>query len=421
MTEGNQGSPATSQTPASYLKSDDPLSAECCDFLVSYREETDLVDFKLEFDPSSNSKDWLELAKDCAAFANTGGGYLVYGIKNATWDAVGLSQTIADALADTKQLVEKISRGVAPKFNNIRSRAHQKNGLVFAVVCIPANLRSTHIFENSVSWVPPNGKAQEHIKQGSIFVRGPATNRILTSTDLDGLIERRISHFKDKVFADIGRVLKAEPDELVVTITQDFSKDTITVVDADLNDLRGKKLTFSAKTIQDKVAIHMTLAKEQGHQVPESFLLGAYAERENAELPVEQRRWLAGESLAALLPAFYWLRSLDKADAKRVIREVFSQPRCKFRAKQMILCTAYFFGKQLYEDLYEKTNQVSAVRRIPLQFEAFNIGPSHNEGADALEATKRAVQLAAGNNFHKLDQLRKLDCSLYAPFSPKSR
>ena len=64
-----------------HLELDDPLTRETAIFLIGYGEEDDRLDYKQAFDPGSE-KDWLEITKDVCAFANTFGGYLVFGVRD---------------------------------------------------------------------------------------------------------------------------------------------------------------------------------------------------------------------------------------------------------------------------------------------------------------------------------------------------
>src|SRR5690348_13359365 len=96
------------------LQSSDPLSEIACESLIHYSEEDELVDFKETFDHSVNSRSWLELACDCAAFANTHGGFLVFGVRDKTWEHIGLTSDTATALADIKKVLEKVNRGLSP-------------------------------------------------------------------------------------------------------------------------------------------------------------------------------------------------------------------------------------------------------------------------------------------------------------------
>ncbi len=72
-------------------------------FLVEYAEEDDRVDYKQTIDPTSE-KCWLEITKDISAFANTHGGYLIFGINDSEKQIVGLSRKVANTIKDTNNL-----------------------------------------------------------------------------------------------------------------------------------------------------------------------------------------------------------------------------------------------------------------------------------------------------------------------------
>ena len=74
------------------LQCSDPLSDEACLSLINYGEEDELVDFKESFDPSLG-KSWIDLSIDCVAFANTFGGFIVFGVENRTWRHLGVDRT----------------------------------------------------------------------------------------------------------------------------------------------------------------------------------------------------------------------------------------------------------------------------------------------------------------------------------------
>src|ERR1700730_13559648 len=134
------------------LSSSDPLSDEACQSLLCYGEEDDLVDFKESFDPGANSRSWIDLAVDCAAFANTHGGYLVFGVRDKLWDRVGLHPGVASALSDIKKVLEKVNRGLAPAITAARSRRTEEDGKEFVIATVPPSLLHTHIFESELSW-----------------------------------------------------------------------------------------------------------------------------------------------------------------------------------------------------------------------------------------------------------------------------
>ncbi len=97
------------------ISSDDPLSEEVIAYLVSYHEETELLDFKVSFE--NEEREWLEITKDILAFSNTYGGYLIFGIKNATFEVIGLTEQSLLVVKDANKFMQKINRHVEPTLN----------------------------------------------------------------------------------------------------------------------------------------------------------------------------------------------------------------------------------------------------------------------------------------------------------------
>lgn len=69
--------------------------------------ETNDVDFKATFN-SASSRDWLELIKDIAAFANSGGGYILVGVND---DGTPSGHDVSDLLAvDSADLANRLHK-----------------------------------------------------------------------------------------------------------------------------------------------------------------------------------------------------------------------------------------------------------------------------------------------------------------------
>ena len=120
----------------SIIKSDDPLSDSAISYLLNHKEEDKLVDYKEAFDPTSE-KSWLDLNVDVVAFANTHGGFLVFGVQDKTYEVVGLSQVAFEKLCDIKQLLEKVNRYIQPEFSSLRSKGKEINGKKVVFLFIP--------------------------------------------------------------------------------------------------------------------------------------------------------------------------------------------------------------------------------------------------------------------------------------------
>jgi len=127
-----------------YLKSSNPLSEEAMDFLIEYKEEDQYVDYKEDFD-SKSEKEWIGITKDAMAFANTCGGYLVFGVQDVTYKLLGLKAETVKILDDITRIHSKLNRYISPHITSLRTRPHIKDDKTFVIFCIPESIGKTHI------------------------------------------------------------------------------------------------------------------------------------------------------------------------------------------------------------------------------------------------------------------------------------
>jgi hypothetical protein len=351
---------------AELLLASDPLSDEACCSLVGYREEDGLVDFKVSFEPKVD-KSWIELGVDCAALANTDRGFIVFGVRDQTWEPVGINEEVSGALRDTKKVLEKINRGLTPSITRARTRIVKIHDREFALLHVPASIHATHIFESNRDW----------------------TN--------------------------------AAPETQIVTVTKVVGargEAGVQVVDAPPNsDLIGRSLSFTAKTLADRINLYSALLSPKDNQsVDVRMLFEAFAVRQEQEVAPEHREWLALYSLLRHAPVFYWLRDLRVAEARRLIDAAFNAGTNLQRA--FILNYAGFYGESFYRKLYNHM-PAHSVRSLEGKEAVFRTGPSKYAAQDELRATEFARKLSRGPDQQVEYELEKLDCSLYAPFGER--
>src|SRR5437879_2874711 len=126
------------------IESTDPLSDEVMAALLKMEEETDYVDFKMAFH-AGEEREWLEITKDVIAFANTHGGYLVFGVKNGTYEVIGVDADTVATLREPNNLMQKINRYVDPHIASFRCRAVEVGGKACVVILIPPSPGQTHL------------------------------------------------------------------------------------------------------------------------------------------------------------------------------------------------------------------------------------------------------------------------------------
>lgn len=404
---------------AELLVGTDPLADSACIGLLSYREEDELVDFKESFERSDRS--WIELAIDCAAFANTGGGYLVFGVADKTWALTGLDGDAVAALTDIKKCLEKVNRNLVPVLTRLRSRHVEHDGKSFVIVHVPCSLDSTHVFESNLDWTPPSGKTQTRVQKGAIYVRRSGSNQVMTSADFEALVERRLQRFRSKVLEGLTRVVTAPTSHDVVTVIrgQDaLGETTVTISDAPASlDLRGKPLKLLSNSILDKIGLYRSVTQaDERFDVPRGFLYETYASRGELEVDSEGARWLAHHSLRQGAPCFWWLREMKRSDAQETIKRAFNaSPAWR---KEYILRYSGFYGEKFFNLLRDRLQELG--RPSAIQFrgakDLLNVDRSKHPAEDAARATELASALVKSGDAMLEHALEKLDCSLYAPY-----
>lgn len=401
----------------------DPLSEEGCISLIGYGEEDRFVDFKRSFDLHTE-KSWIDLAIDCAAFANSEGGFIVFGVQDGSWKKVGIDRESANALRDTKKVIEKINRGdLQPRITRLGTRVFESEDMEFAVVHVPSSRDLTHIFESNLDWTAPGGKPVRGVSKGAIYVRQSASNQVLTSAGFEELVRRRIEIFREKILDGVVRAVNVSSQEEVVTVSRIVGvrgETDVKVVDAPVESgLSGKALTFTVESLADKIRLYMALVEPKRNvHIDSRLLFEAFARRHEQGLGAEEREWVALFSLLRHAPVFFWLKDLRNADSRRIIEAAFKAGTNV--QKGFILNYAFFFGDSFYGRLRAQVSAGSA-RYLRNKVEVFGRGPSTSRTDDERRASELAMDRSKSENTAAEYELERLDCALYAPFAAGGR
>ncbi|MZP28833.1 hypothetical protein GTO91_03805 [Heliobacterium undosum] len=158
---------------------DDSLANE----LATRKFECELWDYKEKIDLTS-SEAKAEIARDCAAFHNKEGGYILIGVKDKTWDITGVDETILTSITQTH--INDI----------IRSYIGERFGIIYRVCRIPLCRKPLGLI-----YVPPrtgrpvimkkNGPQIGRdimFRQGDIFIRSAdSTCRATTDSHIEAI------------------------------------------------------------------------------------------------------------------------------------------------------------------------------------------------------------------------------------------
>jgi hypothetical protein len=275
------------------LASPDPLSDETLKHVLSFHEETAHVDFKLDFH-STEEREWLEITKDVMAFANTEGGYLAFGVRDKTYDIVGVAEATARVLSDPNLLMQKINRYTEPNITGLRSRCITIEGGLCVLVLIPRSFDCTHIVSKDGSFRFPSGVEKVVLQQGTLYVRRVAGNHLVDARDLDGIIARRIDHYKSSLLDKIARVVESPPGTEILVVSKAPTNEPHQkfVIDNAPESLavKGMSFTVSPPTVEQEISAWIAMTNGDPRAIPGPAITWKwYRLRKALKLTTEQR------------------------------------------------------------------------------------------------------------------------------------
>ena len=334
-----------------FLTSEDPLTREVALFLASYYEEDDQVDYKQSLEPTSN-KDWLEITKDISAFANTLGGYLVFGISDVDNDVVGLSRNLANILKDTNNLHQKINRHLDPDISLLRSKEFRIFGKSIVVLYIPQSVGITHLISNDGSFVHPSGEKKIVLRRGTFYIRRSAGNHLGDSRDFDDVIERRIDQFRESLLNKVARVVSSPANSDIFILSRDPNapeKDRFIIEDSPVSiPIKGMSFTVPPEGKEEEISAWAVLNRGTAEiRPPATELWRWYSDRENIQIRDEHKLWVFRFSLWGHVPSFYWIQNLKSQVIQDTLMDTLGNRPAGLQVTQ-ILTTAAFLGKGTY-------------------------------------------------------------------------
>lgn len=176
------------------------------------QRESRHLDFKREFDVASNEA-WCELIKDIVAFANSGGGIIVFGIEN---DGDSSGDNCAAVLAyDIADITNKIFKYTGYQFSDIETTEVERSGasypaLVIAVADVPI------VFTKPGTYDVGGGKQKTAFAQGTIYFRHGGKSEPGNRDDLVAWHDRELSKHRRSLLQGMRKVVEAPPGHTVV-------------------------------------------------------------------------------------------------------------------------------------------------------------------------------------------------------------
>lgn len=127
------------------------------------------LDYKLEFDNSTRA--WMEIAKDIFGMSNYGGGYIVIGVENLTFNPIGVEVSFTK---DVQEWVDRVSKWATGKivlsyFEHIKEIDGEKRK--FPIIHVHGSIGSFIIPKIEGKYYLESGEEKTAFKQGILYIR----------------------------------------------------------------------------------------------------------------------------------------------------------------------------------------------------------------------------------------------------------
>ncbi len=168
------------------------------------KRESKYVDFKEQFDPNS-SRDWKELVKDIVAMANSGGGVIVFGVRN---NGTPSGHDVTSILeVDPAHFVDKIFRYTGEQFSGCEieqttRRRQEVAALIIEAVHIPMVFLKSGGYEIS-------GRQKTAFRVGTVYFRHGAKSEPGNTADIRIVVERELERIRKSWIGNIRKLVKA--------------------------------------------------------------------------------------------------------------------------------------------------------------------------------------------------------------------
>jgi Putative DNA-binding domain len=183
------------------------------------RRESKYLEFKREFDTSSAAA-WCEVIKDVVAFANSGGGVIVFGINNDGSDS-GVDVSILLQL-DIADITNKIHRYTDYQFADIEIMEVNRDSKAF-VAMIVSRAEVPIVFTRPGTYDVGDRQQKTAFSKGTIYFRHGAKSEPGTRDDLITWRDYALEKIRIDWLGGIRKVVEAPPGHAITVVSSPVS------------------------------------------------------------------------------------------------------------------------------------------------------------------------------------------------------
>lgn len=178
------------------------------------QRESKYIDFKSEFDVTSGAA-WCELIKDIVAFANSGGGIVIFGVSNDGTDSA--ADTTPVLKCDIADITNRIARYTSYQFSEIEIvevKRGQKKHPAFLILQTSVPI----IFSKPGTYAVADGKQKTAFGQGTLYFRHGGKSEPGTYDDLVQWRDQALAQIRKTWLGGIRKVVEAPAGHNVTVV-----------------------------------------------------------------------------------------------------------------------------------------------------------------------------------------------------------
>jgi hypothetical protein len=172
---------------------------------VNAQRESKYLDFKSELDKNSTAT-WIELIKDIAAFGNSGGGIIVFGVNND--GSLSNVDTKAILNIDIADVTNKLRKYTDYEFSGSEIVEVERNATRLAALLVPQT-EIPIIFTKPGTYEIAPGKQKTAFSKGTVYFRHGAKSEPGNREDFINWRDREIERIRRSWLGGIRKVVES--------------------------------------------------------------------------------------------------------------------------------------------------------------------------------------------------------------------
>ena len=179
------------------------------------KRESKNLDFKIGFDTGSREA-WCEIVKDIVAFANSGGGALVFGAHD---DGTPADVDVSPYLnVDPADVTNKVNAYTGYEFDEFEIIEIERDGSLLALYAV-FGVATPMVFIRDGAHLGQGKCRRPAFVKGSVYFRHGAKSAPGTSNDLSSWLERSLESIRSTWLDGVRKVVEAGTDDVIHVVS----------------------------------------------------------------------------------------------------------------------------------------------------------------------------------------------------------